>query len=232
MPNNQTIFLVEDDANLNRINRLALETEGYTVYTALNLAEAREELLKCVPDLILLDVKLPDGTGYDFCKELRRQRRYEAIPILFLTSVTDGAGELEGLRSGGNDYLRKPYGIELLRTRVGNLLKLRENQSLRDIVLGHLTLKVKTMTAYIHGNDMGLMPKEFTLLLVFAENEGCDMEAGQLYETVWGTGMNDDTRALRFQVSSLRSKLIGSGYTITAVYSKGYRFEREDKNIN
>ena len=227
MPNDKVILLVEDDKSLNQINRLALETDGYTVYAALNLAQARKLLAQRTPDVILLDVMLPDGTGYDFCKEIREQSSYAAIPILFLTAVTDQTGEMEGLRSGGNDYLRKPYSIELLRVRVANLLKLQESQPLRDIIKGPLTLKVKTMMAYLHGRDMGLKPKEFALLLAFAENEGRIMSAEYIYETVWEAPMVDDAGAIRYQISSLRAKLKDSGYTINSVYGKGYRFERE-----
>jgi len=225
--NRKAILLVEDDVSLNKINRVALEAEGYAVFAALNLTQAREHLETITPDLIVLDVKLPDGTGFDLCKELREQSRYDGVPILFLTSVTDQTGEMEGLHSGGNDYLRKPYGIELLRTRVNNLFKLRESQPLRDITLGPLTLKVKTMMAYLHGKDMGLKPKEFALLLAFMENEGQVMSAERLYETVWETTMNDDNRTLKKHVSDLRKKLEDSGYAIKASYSEGYRFEPE-----
>ena len=227
LQNRKAILLVEDDVSLNKINRVALEAEGYAVFSALNLAQAREHLEKITPDLIVLDVKLPDGTGFDLCKELREQSRYDGVPILFLTSVTDQTGEMEGLHSGGNDYLRKPYGIELLRTRVNNLFKLRESQPLRDITRGPLTLKVKTMMAYLHGKDMGLKPKEFALLLAFMENEGQIMSGSQLYETVWETTMNDDAKALKFQLSSLRPKLTGSGYSINTIYGEGYCFGRE-----
>jgi len=226
MMNDKTILLVEDDRNLNDINRIALETDGYTVHAAFNLKHARELLERHTPNLIILDVKLPDGTGFDFCKEVRSNTKYAAIPILFLTSVTDDEGELEGLRSGGSDYLRKPYGIELLRMRVNNLLKLRESQAIQDIMRGPLTLKVKTMMAYLSGRDMGLMPKEFTLLLALLENEGQVLSAEYIYETVWEAPMNDNKEALKFQIKSLRPKLEGSGYIINSIYGKGYRFEK------
>jgi DNA-binding response OmpR family regulator len=229
MPNKKSILLVEDDKNLNQINRLALEADGYNIYSALSLKEARECLAKHIPDLILLDVKLPDGTGFVFCREIRGQSLYAAIPILFLTSVTDQTAEMEGLRSGGNDYLRKPYSIELLRVRVANLLKLRDSQPVRDITLGPLTMKVKTTIAYLHGKNMGLKPKEFALLLAFMENEGRVMSTKYIYETVWEAPMVDDNRTLKKHVSDLRRKLgdENSGYTIKSVYGEGYRFDAE-----
>jgi DNA-binding response OmpR family regulator len=227
MINDKVILLVEDDANLNRLNRRALESDNYAVDAALNLAQARELLAKHTPDVILLDVKLPDGTGFNFCKEIREQGKYAAIPILFLTSVADQSGEMEGLEAGGTDYLRKPYSIELLRVRVANLLRLQESQLLRDVTRGPLTLNIKTMMAYLHGKDMGLKPKEFTLLLAFVENEGHVMSAEYIYKTVWEAPMADDPGALKYQISSLRSKIKDSGYAINSIYGKGYCFELE-----
>ena len=234
MPGDKVILLVEDDKNLNQINRRALEVDGYTVYAALDLARAREQLAAHAPDLILLDVKLPDGTGYDFCREIRQQSSYAAIPILFLTSVTDQSGEMEGLQAGGNDYLRKPYSIELLRVRVANLLKLRESQPMRDVTRGPLTLKIKTSMAYLHGRDMVLTHKEFALLLAFMENEGQVMSAQHLYETIWEAPMLDDNRSLKKHISDLRRKLEAgnSGYTIRSVYGEGYRFEEPEFDKN
>lgn len=109
------VLIVEDDKSLNLINRRALESEGYAVQSAYALAEARETLSRLDPDVILLDIKLPDGSGIDLCREIREKT---GAQIIFLTSVTEAGFELEAFRAGGNDYIRKPYGIDLLRERV------------------------------------------------------------------------------------------------------------------
>ena len=221
------ILLVEDDINLNEINRRTLEKSGYFVSIALTLAKARELLERQIPDLVLLDVRLPDGNGFDFCRELRENPQCAAVPVLFLTAVIDDVGELEGLRCGGNDYLRKPYGIELLRIRVENMLKLRENQAQQEIIRGPFMLNFISNRAYLHGQDMLLTPKEFSLLLIFLKNEDRVMDAQHIYETVWDLSMKNDNQAVKKQISSLRKKLEQgkSGYTINPVYGKGYIFQ-------
>ena len=229
----KAILLVEDDVNLNKINRMALESEGYTVHTALTLAEARKILNSplSILNLILLDVKLPDGNGFDFCKEIRQKPGFAAVPVLFLTSVNDNAGEMEGLRSGGNDYLRKPYDIDLLRMRVANLLKLQENfaqqvmTEQKIITKGALSIDTVARRAYLNGTDMNLQTKQFALLLTLVQHESEILSTPYLYETVWGQPMNRDSQALRRVVSEVRSKIAGSGYSITSERGEGYRFE-------
>jgi len=221
----KVILLVEDDINLNKFNRRALETEGYSVCSAGTLEQARGLLEKTAPDLILLDVKLPDGNGFDFCKELRGKSHYSAVPVLFLTSVNDNEGELEGLRSGGTDYLRKPYGIELLRIRVANLLKLKENLAYQELACGPFKLNMASNRAYLHGADMLLKPKEFLLLLMFIKNERRILNEKHIYKTVWELPM-DNNGTLKKHISELRKKLESgkSGYSINTVYGKGYCF--------
>ena len=228
----KVILLVEDDVNLNKINRLALSSEGYSVYTALTVAQAKEHLDAIYPDLILLDVKLPDGNGFDFCKEVRQKPQFAAVPVLFLTSVGDNAGEIEGLRSGGNDYLRKPYDITLLRIRVANLLQLQENTAQRlnasqkIIKRGALSVDTFTRRAYLNGEDLTLQSKQFGLLLTLLQHENEVMAAAFLYKAVWGQDMGNDSQALRRAISQVRSKIVNSGYSITTQRNEGYRFEQ------
>jgi len=226
------LLLVEDDKNLNKINRLALSGEGYIVYTALTLAQARKQLTACNPDLILLDVMLPDGNGYDFCKEIREQPQLSAVPVLFLTSVTDNAGEMEGLRSGGNDYLRKPYDIALLRLRVANLLKLQEcnirqaKAEQKMITKGKISIDTVARRAYVDGEDMNLQAKQFGILVTLVQHESQFLSASKLYEIVWAQPMVGNSQALRKAVHGVRSQIAGSGYSITYEKGSGYCFER------
>ena len=227
----KVILLVEDDVNLNKINRMALTSEGYTVHTALTLAEARKRLNNCSPDLILLDVKLPDGIGFDFCKEIRQKPGFAAVPVLFLTSVNDNAGEMEGLRSGGNDYLRKPYDIDLLRMRVANLLRLQENTAQqviteqKIITRGNLSIDTVARRVYLNGTDLNLQTKQFGLLHTLVQHENKTVGTTYLYEMIWGQSMGKDSGAIRRVVSDVRGKIEGSGYSITSERGEGYCFE-------
>jgi DNA-binding response OmpR family regulator len=216
------VLIVEDDPRLSLINRRALESEGYEVEAASSIAGARRALAGGAPDVILLDVKLPDGSGIDFCAEVRgRVGSY----IIFLTSVTSSEGELEGLVAGGDDYLRKPYGIGLLRERVKKGLR-RERDAQRFVRRGSLTLDVVAARAQIGGRDLLLTGKEFATLLALSQAEGQTLAAEQLYEAVWGRPMAGDPNALRMVVSRLRRKLEPSGHTVSSGRGRGYAFRR------
>ena len=220
------ILIVEDDRSLNTINRRALESEGYAIVSAYSAAEARE-LLSQNPDLLLLDVKLPDGSGFDLCREIRETTNAH---IIFLTSVTESSGELEGLRAGGNDYLRKPYGIELLRERVKTALRGRglmgaNTAPPQTVVKGRLTLDTVARRAMVDGKDVNLRPMEYGLLLFLIRNEGQAMNAETIYEKVWGQPMGEDRNAIQVAVARLRKKLENTGYSINSAYGRGYAFE-------
>ena len=219
------VLIVEDDKLLSLGNRRALETEGYEVSMAFTLAQARELLSRSDPDVILLDVKLPDGSGFDFCREIRET---SGAYIIILTSVTESSGELEGLLAGGDDYLRKPYGIELLRERVKNAVRHRREVPARTLIKGNLTLDIVASQAFVDGSDLLLKPKEFALLRILMQNEHQTLSAEYLYEQAWKAPMSGDDRTLRKHISELRNKMNGENcvYTVSAVYSKGYCFEK------
>jgi DNA-binding response OmpR family regulator len=215
------ILIVEDDKRLSHANCYALESEGYEVRAAFTLAEARGLLNDISPDVILLDVKLPDGSGFDLCREIRETT---GAYIIFLTSVRESSGELEGLVAGGDDYLKKPYGIELLYERIKKGLR-HERKTPQLIKRGSLTLDILVSRAYMDGKDLVLTQKEFLLLYTLAQNEGQNMSAEELYDKVWKSPLNDDNQAVKIAISRLRNKIEGSGFTVSFDKRKnGYSF--------
>lgn len=217
------VLLIEDDAKLLNSNRLMLESEGYYVLAAETLAEARKRLAEVRPELIVLDILLPDGNGLDFLEELRGT---SAIPVLLLTALNTDADMVKGLEAGGDDYLPKPFNMNVFLTRVKAMLR-RASRIPETLGMGALKLSVSSGQAFLIGEDMLLPQKEFALLSVFAQNENRLLTAEYLYEKVWGQPMNDDAGAIKFQISRLRKKLTGSGYTIAVERGGGYRFERD-----
>ena len=216
------VLTVEDDIQLLNSNRLLLESEGYDVLDAKNIAQARQRLTEKTPDLIVLDIKLPDGSGLDFLGELRRT---SAIPVLLLTSLDTDDDMIRGFDIGGDDYLTKPFDVGVFLKRIAAIL--RRTLSVPEIIAkGALALRLIPGRAFLHGKDMLLPQKEFALLAFFAQHEDETLATETIYEKVWGQPMNEDANAVRFSVSRLRKKLKGSGYTITAEYGEGYRFER------
>jgi DNA-binding response OmpR family regulator len=220
------VLLVEDDVHILDSNRRILERRGLTVMTAETLRQARECLKTAAPDVIVLDIMLPDGDGLEFLPELRQSC---SAPVLFLTAKDSPDERMAGLCAGGNGYITKPYDINEFRQRVLNFLTLQQNNKKSGAITaaGAIELDIIAQQGFINGTDMILSPKEFALLHLFMTNEGKTVNARTLYEKVWKTDMNEDDRAVRFQVSQLRAKLEGSGYSVSNKRGEGYCFEQE-----
>jgi len=222
------ILCVEDEPDVLENNRKAFADAGYAVLTAENLAQARERLAGKTPDAIVLDIMLPDGLGLDLLTEIREQGNH--TPVIMLTAWDKPYDVARGLRLGANDYLSKPFEYEVLLARVEAMLRNVEQMPER-ITRGALTIHLLSGQAFVNGVDMLLTQKEYALLLLFARHEGRSISAEYLYEKVWGQLMNRDANAIRNQVSNLRKKLTGSGYTIASTRGEGYCFGKEQKNL-
>jgi len=217
------VLLVEDNGQILHGNERMLRRRGYDVATALTLHEARERLREAVPDAIVLDIMLPDGSGLDFMREIRQESN---TPILFLTGLTAPDDIVRGLSEGGDDYLTKPYDFGVLLARLEALLR-RAGRFPDTVQKGPLKLDVLSGRALLRDEDLLLTRKDFALLLLFTQNEGKAMCAEYLYEKLWKTPMGGDTQAVKSAVSRLRKKLAGSGYSIPVRRGEGYLFEQE-----
>lgn len=219
------ILLVEDNEKILRGNKRMLEWEGYTIDTATTLTEAHSKMASARPDCIVLDIMLPDGSGLEFIHELRESIN-ASIPVLLLTGLATQEDILRGLKSGGDDYLTKPYDFEILLARINALLRRSERVPER-INKGYLTLDVTASVALNNGVDLLLTQKEFALLLIFVQNSERFIDSNYLYEKVWAQSMVSDSNALKSTIKRLRSKIEGSGWQITWSRGEGYCFERE-----
>lgn len=219
------ILLVEDNEKIMQGNKRMLEWEGYTIDTAVTLAEAHTKLELHRPDCIVLDIMLPDGSGLDFMKKLRESTD-AGIPILLLTGLNAQEDILQGLKSGGDDYLTKPYDFKILLARIEALLRRSERVPER-ITKGRLTLDMSAAIAFMDGVDLLLTKKEFALLLIFVQNPERFIDREYLYEKVWKQPMTEDANALKSTIKRLRSKIEGSGWQIEWSRREGYCFEKE-----
>lgn len=228
--NGKTILLIEDDKKVQGFNKRLLAGEGFVIITAMTLSKAREHLAGHGPaggsrlDAIILDIGMPDGNGLDFLRELREQGN--RIPVLLLTGYGEEKDVLLGFQSGCDDYLPKPYTFKVLLARLERLLY-RAELLPETVTRGALTLNILAKEAFLNGEDLMLTPKDFTLLQYFVQNEEQTIDKDVVYEKVWGRPMAGDSQALGSAVSRLRKKLNGCGYTISAEYGNGYRFERD-----
>ena len=220
------VLLVEDNEAILRTNRRILEAEGFTVLCAGTLCEAGQRLSEETPDVLVLDIMLPDGSGIEFCREIQE---LTAAPVLFLTALDEDHEIVEGLTAGGSDYITKPYNMDQFVARVKAQLQLaRRNQrvieQVKTLKRGPLTLEVLAGRAYLNGADLLLSAKEFALLRYLVQNEGYTFPKEVLYEAVWNLPAVDDARVVKSHLSRVRARLQGSGYTIRAVRGKGYQF--------
>ena len=170
------ILLGEDNEQILCGNERMLKRRGYVVAAALTLAEAKTRIEERMPDAIVLDIMLPDGSGLDFMRELRRGSN---VPILLLTGLTTPEDVVRGLSDGGDDYLAKPYDFGILLARIEALLR-RAGQVPNTLTKGALRLDIIAGRAFIDGDDLLLSPKEFALLLLMVQNEGRLLSTGHL----------------------------------------------------
>lgn len=216
-----TILLVEDNPEVLAGNAYMLGQAGYRVCSAGNLAEARACVAAGMPDLLVLDILLPDGSGLSFCREVRRRAE---VPILFLTALGDGDSTVRGLKAGGDDYLAKPYEYKVLLARVEALLRRAGPKAAPALRFGPLELDFASRRALLDGADLLLSPKEFLLLELLARRQGEFVAAGTLFERVWGLDSLEDVRTVKEHVYRLRKKLEHTPVRIESERGKGYRF--------
>jgi DNA-binding response OmpR family regulator len=180
----------------------------------MNLAQAREQVAKSPPDLIVLDIMLPDGSGLDFLAELKRGCD---IPVLLLTALSETDDEIKGIQEGGDDYVAKPYSNELLLARINNILRQKEKadervraasmRALDTLKYGELTIDTVTHQAYLRGEDVNLTPKEFSLLAYFLKNIDKQLTPEEIYEAVWGQDANNAVGTVKVHIKRVRDKL-------------------------
>ncbi|MCL2412407.1 MAG: response regulator transcription factor [Treponema sp.] len=222
------VLVVEDDVDLNNANRRVLELHGYSVQTAFSLAEAWDCLEKTEPDIILLDVMLGDGDGFEFCRDIREKTQAH---ILFLTAKTEYEDIVSGLSSGGDDYITKPFRVDELLARVESVMRRRGMPvSLKTINKGKLVINMVSDQVFLDGQDLLLSQKEFSILCLMVQNEGKHLDAEYIYKMVWGRQVGNDINAVRVTVSRLRRKLENSGYNIFAKRAQGYVFDKKNDN--
>jgi DNA-binding response OmpR family regulator len=220
------ILIVEDEPTLAQALRYNLEREGYRVTLASQGQEALDTFHLRLPDLVILDLILPDMDGLEVCRALRR---HSSVPILILTARGEETDRVVGLELGADDYMVKPFSMRELVARVRALLR-RAQSSPPDEVLvsSDLRLDLRRREAYRGGMPLPLRPKEFDLLAFFMRHRGRALSREEILTHVWGVDVAVDTRTVDVHVRWLREKVekVPSKPTrIITVRGLGYRFE-------
>ena len=219
----QTVLVVEDETSIASFVALYLKNAGYRVQTAGTGQEALDALSHDRPDLVILDLMLPDIDGIEVC---RRIRRGSDLPILMLTARDEDVDKIIGLEVGADDYLTKPFNPRELVARVKSILRRavperREPQE-RQLTHGPLQIDAGRREVHVDGKEVQLAPKEFDLLWELLDHRGLVLTRDQLLERVWGYTFAGDTRTVDVHVRQLRRKL-GDASPIVTVWGVGYK---------
>lgn len=218
--NSPLILVVEDDKNISRATRAMLELEGYRVYTADTLAEGKALTEKYKPDLIVLDILLPDGNGLDYCRTLREQN--DGGRILFLSALNTHEDVINGLRAGGDDYLAKPYLTDELLLRIKALLRRGRIGASTPDGTGPLVWNRLSRQVTADGKDLLLTPREYAVLALLCQEPGHYFAPEEIYRNVWNAEPLDNLSPVHNHIYSLRRKLEGTGVVIRSNRSCGY----------
>lgn len=220
------IYVVEDDVNIREIECFALKNSGYTIEDFECAKDFFVKVRERVPDLVLLDIMLPDEDGLEIVKKLRKKAETRRVPIILVTAKTSEMDKVKGLDIGADDYLTKPFGVMELISRTKALLRRSQNMSLEKFLsLGDIFLDDEKRMVYVNDKPCDLTYKEFELLKMLLQNVGIVLPREEIMVHVWGMDYEGESRTLDMHIKTLRQKLGESGSRIKTVRNVGYRME-------
>ena len=218
------IYVVEDDKNISEIESFALKNAGHQIVECACAKEFHKQVQERIPDMVLLDIMLPDEDGLSILKKLRATPETRRIPVILVTAKTTEIDKVKGLDSGADDYLTKPFGVMELISRVKALLRrvggMEDEKFLR---VGILFIDDEKHVAYVDDKHIELTYKEYELLCALLEADGRVLTRDTLLSTIWGYDFDGETRTVDVHVRTLRQKLGECGELIETVRGVGYR---------
>lgn len=222
------IFFVEDDLNLINGLSFAIKKQGYEIDIARTSIEAETLWINGKYDLVILDVSLPDGSGYDLCKKIRKVSK---VPIMFLTAADEETDIIMGLDIGGDDYITKPFKLAVFLSRINALLRRSDNFNQLDTELNSNDIKVQLLKreVYKNGEQLDLTASEYKLLCLFMENPNNVLSPEQILGKLWDCNENYiDSNTLTVYIRRLRTKIEdnpGEPRNIVTVRGMGYKWK-------
>ena len=223
------ILVVDDEPDAVELIRFNLRSAGYDVLTAEDGEEALKKARAAVPDLIVLDIMLPEVDGMEVCKILRRDSATASIPIIMLTAKAAEIDRVLGLELGADDYITKPFSPRELVLRVKNTLRRGQDPEIKtdQISLGDLRIDIPRHQVLVRGKPVDLTATEFKLLALLARRRGRVQTRDRLLQDVWEYDNLIDTRTVDTHMRRLREKLGGAAKYLDTVRGVGYRFLEE-----
>lgn len=230
MEYNASFLIVEDDKQIRMFISSSLEMQKYKVFCAITGQEALNMFAARNPDVIILDLGLPDLDGLDI---IRRIREYSQVPIIVVSARDQDTEKIEALDAGADDYLTKPFSIHELHARLRVILRRQETPAIDTAAScnsGDLVIDSNAHLVYLKGKEIHFTPFEFNILALLVKNPGRVMTHSKILQTVWGSYLESDAQTLRVFMANIRRKLgedpANPKYIITEV-GVGYRFAEE-----
>ncbi len=225
------IYILEDDDSIRKLVTYALESQGFDADGFPAPSAFWKAMEKEVPELLLLDIMLPEEDGITVLKKLRNQPSTKALPVIMLTAKGAEYDRVEGLDAGADDYVTKPFGMMELLARVRALLRRSnagEPAESKEYRFGDLRILPDRHEVFVGDEEVSLTHKEYQLLLLLAKNEGNVLKREVLLDKIWDLGSEPENRTLDVHIRKLRSKLGDVGSCIETMRSVGYRFRMQE----
>lgn len=219
------IYIIEDDDSIREIEVFALMNAGHKAVgfpCAKDFYKKTEEIL---PDLCLVDIMLPDENGNEIVRKLRQNPSTKKIPIIMVTAKTTELDLVKGIEDGADDYIKKPFSVMELISRVKALLRRTQPEEIKELILDSLVINNEKHEVTIDGKNVELTFKEYELLSLFVRNKGIVLRRDIIMDRVWGTDYEGESRTIDMHVKTLRQKLGSYGNRIRTVRNVGYVIE-------
>ena len=215
------IYSVEDDEDISLIINKTLTKQGFTVKSFENGKKFLEQFKLETPDIVLLDLMLPDMSGSDIIKKIRSNQKYDNVHIIVVSAKHMTMDKVENLDLGADDYIEKPFDLLELMSRVeAHARRLRKSTLIK---IGDIELDVAKRECIYQNKPVDLTVKEFDILLLLAKNAPNVLSRDQLFEEIWNTNQIVESRSLDMHIKTLRSKLNDDGKLIKSIYGIGYK---------
>ncbi|OGI04709.1 MAG: hypothetical protein A2Y25_08025 [Candidatus Melainabacteria bacterium GWF2_37_15] len=222
----EKIFILEDEQDMLDLLSDILSREGFEVQKFYSGINALNEIYKSKPDLILMDLMLPDLSGLQLCKKLRDNPETAHIPIIILTSRTDEYDILNAFNFGCSDYITKPFNEKILIARIKACLMFKSNVEKNEIIkFNEMEINPAQYEVYLKNKLIDFTPLEFRLLYFLASNQGKVFKREQIFQYIYENDSNRSDRAIDILVNRIRKKLKDYGDLVETVYGVGYRFK-------
>ncbi|MCR5785422.1 MAG: response regulator transcription factor [Eubacterium sp.] len=219
------VYIIEDDENIREIEKFALQNAGHDVCGFSCAKDFYKKVKEEIPDLCLVDIMLPDENGNEIVRKMRSGADTRKIPIIMVTAKTTELDLVKGLENGADDYIKKPFSVMELISRVKALLRRTEDKKPNLLTLDGLSVNDEKHEVMIDGAAIELTYKEYELLSLFLLNKGIVLSRDTILRQVWGTDYEGESRTIDMHVKTLRQKLLSYGNRIRTVRNVGYVIE-------